>query len=124
MDRLPLRLLAFALGPWLTKRAAAMGRSKAVGASAVARQLRTPGGATLRGDAEEGARRAAASDGATEEAPVPPWLFASAAAAALFATAAAVSTTGGGLRTRAPPATARETAARELASRSADFGGA
>jgi hypothetical protein len=101
MDRLPLRLLAFVLGPIVTRRAAEAGRTKgALSAAPAARALRTPGGASLRSPAEESAAQRDASDTA------PPWLLATVGLAALVATGVAATADGGGAHTHkhAPPA--------------------
>jgi hypothetical protein len=116
MDRLPLRLLAFVLGPVMTRRAAEAGRSKgAISGAPAARALRTPGGASLRTPPEGGA---AQRTGDASDTP-PPWLVATVGLAALIATGVAATSDGG--RGGAHPHKHAPAAARD-ASHAADIG--
>ena len=73
MDRLPLRLLAFAMGPLLARRAAGASRAAAVAGKTPRALAHPPDGATASEDV------APAEDVARSS----PWLFASAGAAAV-----------------------------------------
>ncbi len=124
MDRLPLRLLAFALGSLVTRRAAEAGRRKAaVDGAQATRQLRTPGGAALSDDATQRGVHAAGSDAADA---VPAWQLASALAAALAITGALVVGDGGAARRERSASRATERPRPPSPSRadlSRDFGG-
>jgi hypothetical protein len=127
MDRLPLRLLAFALGPLLTRRAAEAARRKAAvdGAPQATRQLRTPGGAALSEGATQRASGAHAAGSDAADA-VPAWQLASALAAALAITGVLVASDGGAERRKRSARRATEHASAPSADRadlSRDFGG-
>ena len=105
MDRLPLRLLAFALGPLVARRAAGASRIGAV-AGQTPRALRPPSGTTASEDA------APAADVARNS----PWLLASAGAVAVgLAMVASQQEPQQRRQTPTPPS--------KEATRSEDFGG-
>jgi len=83
MDRLPLRLLAFALGPLVARRAASAGRKTVTGQTP--RQLRSPGDAAHAAPSEADVATAGNLVGSS------PWLLASAAAVAVALAAAVAS---------------------------------
>lgn len=117
MDRLPLRLLAFALGPLVSRRVAAASRKGLAGGEAP-RQLRSPSSSLAASeDAPLGADLASSS----------PWMLASAAAAAVALAAVVVASQERPPSlpsAQGPPSRSRVAATPPTeAARSADFGG-
>jgi hypothetical protein len=113
MDRLPLRLLAFALGPLVSRRVAAASRKGLAGEKAP-RQLRSPASTVA---ASEDASLAA------DLASSSPWMLASAAAAAVALAAVVASQERPASPSAQGPQSRAAATPRTEAARSADFGG-